>query len=297
MSIRLATPSGDDLGRVLAALSEWQDDQVPIQLHPGDLGWFARSGPASTAAALRTWSRGRELLALGLLDGAGLVRWTVAPSARADETLADQVAADLSEPERGVLGPGAAAVEAPQGTALHDRLLLTGWHTGEAWTPLRRDLAEPVEPAEASGVRVEVVAQTAVVADYTAVHRSAFASPGLSTQVWQTMAAGPAFREARSLVAYRDDGTPVAEVTVWSAGPGRPGLLEPMGVHAAHRGHGYGRAMCLAAAGALRDVGATSALVCTPSLNVGAVATYRAAGYRALPERLDRIRSVAGHVP
>ena len=72
--------------------------------------------------------------------------------------------------------------------------------------------------------------------------------------------------------------------------PGRPGLLEPMGVHAEHRGRGYGRAICLAAAAALRDLGASSALVCTPSANTSAVATYRAAGYEAEPERLDRVR-------
>lgn len=296
MSIRLTTPTADQLPRVLGALREWQDDRVPIQLHPGDLGWFARSGPQATAAALRTWSRGREILALGLLDGAGLVRWTVAPSARADEELADHVVADLAAPERGVLGDGPAAVEAPPGTALHDRLLLAGWHPGEAWTPLRRDLAPPVET---SGVRVEVLrgGQTDLVADYTAVHRSAFASPRLTPDVWGVLTAGPAYREARSLVAYSASGIPVAEVTVWSAGPGRPGLLEPMGVHAAHRGHGYGRAICLAAAGALRDLGASSALVCTPSANVGAVATYRAAGYHELPERLDRARTAAVHAP
>ncbi|NUT99230.1 MAG: GNAT family N-acetyltransferase, partial [Saccharothrix sp.] len=76
-----------------------------------------------------------------------------------------------------------------------------------------------------------------------------------------------------------------------SAGPGRPGLLEPMGVHRDHRGHGYGKAITVAAAAALRDMGSSSALVCTPSSNVGAVATYRSAGFEALPEVRDQIRS------
>ncbi len=80
----------------------------------------------------------------------------------------------------------------------------------------------------------------------------------------------------------------MAEVTVWSAGNGRPGLLEPMGVHAEHRGRGYGRQISLAAAAALRRLGSSSAMVCTPSANVGAVATYQAAGFRPGPERRYR---------
>ena len=53
----------------------------------------------------------------------------------------------------------------------------------------------------------------------------------------------------------------MAEVTVWSAGAGRPGLLEPMGVHADHRGHGYGAASRLAAAAHLQEMGSSSAMV------------------------------------
>lgn len=80
-------------------------------------------------------------------------------------------------------------------------------------------------------------------------------------------------------------------VTVWSAGPGKPGILEPMGVHDDHRGHGYGRAISVAAAAALREMGASSAMVCTPSDNTGAVATYVSAGFEPLPERLDSART------
>ncbi|MEV0501823.1 GNAT family N-acetyltransferase, partial [Streptomyces spectabilis] len=44
------------------------------------------------------------------------------------------------------------------------------------------------------------------------------------------------------------------------------------------------------AAAALRRLGSSSALVCTPSSNVGAVATYASAGFRELPEMRDRYR-------
>ena len=107
------------------------------------------------------------------------------------------------------------------------------------------------------------------------------------------MAESPAYADARCLVGFHGDSA-VAAVTVWSAGPGRPGLLEPMGVHRDHRGHGYGRSICLAAAGALREMGASSAVVCTPSANVGAVATYESAGFISLGPVRDFRRAVEG---
>ena len=51
------------------------------RLHPGDLGWFWRFGAEATAAAVRTWSRDGRILAVGLLDGPGLLRLTIAPDA------------------------------------------------------------------------------------------------------------------------------------------------------------------------------------------------------------------------
>ncbi|WP_433382138.1 GNAT family N-acetyltransferase [Streptosporangium sp. CA-115845] len=105
------------------------------------------------------------------------------------------------------------------------------------------------------------------------------------------MSAGPFYADARCLGAYDDQGGPAAVVTVWSAGPGKPGLVEPMGVHADHRGRGYGRAITIAGAAALREMGSSSVRVCTPSSNVGGVATYKAAGFEAMPKIGDRIRN------
>jgi GNAT superfamily N-acetyltransferase len=89
------------------------------------------------------------------------------------------------------------------------------------------------------------------------------------------------------MVGYDAQDTAVAAVTVWSAGQGRPGLLEPLGVHRDHRGHGYGTAISIAAASALRGMGASCATVATPTSNTGAVATYASAGFRCLPAVTD----------
>jgi ribosomal protein S18 acetylase RimI-like enzyme len=63
-----------------------------------------------------------------------------------------------------------------------------------------------------------------------------------------------------------------------------------MGVHRDHRGQGHGRAVTVAAAAALRDMGSCSALVATPSANVGAVGTYQAAGFEAVAAVHDHYR-------
>jgi ribosomal protein S18 acetylase RimI-like enzyme len=286
VAIELGTPDVGQLGDVVRALRDWQHDALPLQLHPGDVGWFWRFSAEATAAAVRTWSRGGQILAVGLLDGPELLRMTVAPQVRREEELARQVVADVSEPERGVLPAGRVSVETPDGTRVQDLLSEVGWSAGEPWTPLRRDLTEPVEETP---VRIEVVGPERA-SECTAVLRSAFGSTRLTDERWHAMAAGLPFTDARCLLAYDDAGGAVAEVTVWSAGPGKPGLIEPLGVHADHRGRGYGLAICVAAAAELRRLGSSSALVCTPSARAAAVATYRSAGFQQLPERLDRTR-------
>lgn len=286
----LDTPTPEGLGRVVAALGSWQSDAAPFQLHPGDLGWHLARGPKATAAALRTWSRDGEIVAVGFLDGPDLMRFTTAPEVRRSEAVALHVVADLHDPEQGALPAGEVFIEAPTDAVLHDHLQQAGWAWDELWTPLQRDLGDPVEP---SGLRIETV-DSDIAAAWCAVYRTAFPGSKFTAEHWSTMAQGIPFADARSLLGYDTEGTPVAIITVWSAGPGRPGIMEPVGVHQDHLGHGHGRAICIAAAAALQELGASSAMVATQSANVAAVATYAAAGYRKLPERRDQSRPAAG---
>ena len=282
----VAQPGVDELSEAVGALRDWQVEGSPMQLHPGDVGWNWVLGAEATAAMLRTWTRDGRLLAVGMLDSPELVRLTTAPSARHDEELARQLVADLADPERGVLPTGRVAVEAPSDALVLDLLSARGWKEDAPWTPLHRGLTEPVEDP---GLRIEVVGPEQAHVR-TAVHRSSFGSPRFTDERWRTMTGGLPYADARCLLAYDDRDNAVAAVTVWSAGSGRPGLLEPLGVHSDHRGHGHGRAISIAAAAALREMGSSSAMVCTPSSNVGAVATYQSAGYELLPERRDRYR-------
>lgn len=282
----LREPGVDGLSKVVSVLREWQYDGAPMQLHPGDLGWFWRFGAKATAAAVRTWSRDGQILAVGLLDRPELLRLTIARDAQQDEELARQLVEDMTDPERGVLIAKKVYVEAPAGALVQDLLFKDGWNTDEPWTPLRRDLTEPVKEP---GVRIEVIGPEQAHVR-TALQRASFDGSTFADERWHAMAAGSPYADARCLVAYDDQGNAVAAVTVWSAGPGKPGLLEPMGVHREHRGRGYGGAITVAAAAALQELGSSSAIVCTPSSNVGAVATYKSAGFRQLPEIRDLYR-------
>ena len=283
MPITLETASPDSLDEAAEALASWQDEGAPVQLHPGDLGWNWKLGPANLAAALRVWRRDGQITAVGLVEDAGLVRMGVAPSVDRDDAFARRLLADLTDPERRVLSADDASVEARSGTAFRRLLSESGWVADESWTPLSRDLTDTVGDC---GLKV-VVVDAATAQKRVEVQRAAFPNSTFTVERWHTMAGSSPYRRARCLVAYDSDDAAVAAVTVWSAGPGRPGLLEPLGVHQDHRGLGYGTAISLAAAAALQEMGASSATVCTPSSNSGAVATYASAGFRRLPPVTD----------
>ena len=194
-----------------------------------------------------------------------------------------QMHADMTRPKRGVLPAGNASIEARWDAAFQRLLADDGWRPGEPWTPLARDLTDPVEDC---GMQIEAIRPERAPVR-VAVQRAAFDKSTFTTERWHAMATGVPYADARCLVAYDDRGNAVAAATVWSAGQGKPGLLEPVGVHRDHRRHGYGKAITVAAAAALREMGSSSATVCTASSNAGAVATYRAAGFREHPHVPD----------
>jgi GNAT superfamily N-acetyltransferase len=259
-------PKAAALPGVLESLAFWQQDGAPFQLHPGDIGWHWRLGADATALATRVWAVAGEIVAVGLVDGPTLR--LALPSDGSGDALVDSIVADIEATDL-------ASVEAPRGSAIRSRLAEHGWTQGELWTPLVRDLSDPID---VEGLTVTVTDRL-TVDPRVSVHRAAFHGSAFSAELWRAMASGPAYGSARCVVGWDRSGTPVAGATVWSAGRGRPGLLEPLGVPPEHRGHGYGTAIALAAAAALRDLGASTALVGTPSSNTAGVATYVAAGF------------------
>ncbi|GAA3150698.1 hypothetical protein GCM10010530_82450 [Kribbella aluminosa] len=280
MAIELSTAGTDELGDVVAVLREWTREDVPLQLHPGDLGWFWRFGGERTAAATRVWRRDGEIVAVGMLDEPDWVRMAIAPDAQRDEELAERIAADVADPATGVLIEGKVYVETPMGALVQDLLFKDGWNADAPWVPVCRDLTGPVPDP---GARVDVIGAEEAH-ERTAVQRASFTGSTFTNERWFAMSDGLPYADARCLVLRNDIGESVAAATVWSAGAGRPGYIEPMGVHSLHRGRGYGTAMVLACARALQELGSSSIYTVTPATNVGAVATYQAAGLEPLEE-------------
>lgn len=164
--------------------------------------------------------------------------------------------------------------------------------------PLRHDLigAVEVEAVRGTGLQVSDVPHDEH-GSWGEVHWSAFKGTEYGalehariTDWLDTMRSGPLGERVTLLVGRDPAGANVAVAGAWTAGPGRPGLVEPLGVHADHRGKGYGVAICRAAALRLRELGCSSAAVATESSNRGAVATYVAAGFVAGDEVLDLCR-------
>ncbi|WP_310964823.1 GNAT family N-acetyltransferase [Nocardioides terrisoli] len=281
MAITLEVAEPNALDEIVEAVACWQHDGAPVQIHPGDLGWQWRLGAEELARSLRVWRRDGQVLAVGMADDA-VIRMALAPGVDHDAAFAARLVADLSEPARGARRVSG-TVEARFGAAFRELLRANGWIADEPWTPLCRDLTAPVEGC---GLRIEVVDEHRAP-DRVAVHRAVFPNTTFTLERWHTMAAAPPYRRARCLVAYDAHDAAVAIVTVWSAGRGRPGLLEPLGVHRDHRGRGHGTAIGLAAAAALQELGSSTATVCTPSANVAGVAAYVSAGFERLPDVTD----------
>lgn len=283
MGTFVETPGVDDLGHVVSTLREWQHDGALVQLHSGDIGWHWRFGFDAVRSALRVWRRNEQIFAIGFLDAPDLIRMAIAPGARGDDELLGGLIGDLEDPARGVLPAGAVYVEARCGEILADLFARSGWAPDQAWTPLSRSLSGQLSQI---AIRYEVIGADQASLR-TLVQRSAFPSSTFTDDKWNAMSTGPLYADARCLVAFNGANEPVAAVTVWSAGQGRPGLLEPMGVHSDHRGRGYGREICHAAMRTLQDLGSSSAVVCTRSANTAAIATYVSAGFTAQPEVCD----------
>src|SRR5258708_28235765 len=101
------------------------------------------------------------------------------------------------------------------GALVHDLLFEDGWNTDEPWTPLFRDLTEPVKDP---GVRIEVIGPEHAHL-FAEVIRSAFNSKTFTPELWHAMTAGSQYADARCLGADDDQGNLAAVVPVWSPRP------------------------------------------------------------------------------
>ncbi|WP_329155615.1 GNAT family N-acetyltransferase [Streptomyces anulatus] len=270
------SPAGT--GPALRALRAWTPPDAPAgSLHPGDVGWLLRRDDATvflwTAARTSEPSAADAAkaapVAVGFLDGP-VLRVTAAPDADLGALAAD--AEDLLVP----------------GNDATDGLPVPGWvpDTEEPW------LVFSWTPEPVSSRAVEVTESD--TADRALVHRAAFTGSTLTADHWHTMKKSPAGPLAVEALVRTPAGEPAAAATGWFGGVGRCGLLEPVGTHADHRGHGYGRDAVRGACAALADRGASAVAVLTPASNEAAVALYESAGFTVVRENHDWTRPGRG---
>ncbi|MEU5285203.1 GNAT family N-acetyltransferase [Streptomyces sp. NPDC020755] len=279
-----------DTGPALRALRAWTPPDAPSgSLHPGDVGWLlrlddatvylwtdkradARADPrtdartASQAEARSSSDAAKSApVAVGFLDGP-VLRVTAAPEADFGALAAD--AEDLLVP----------------GNDATDGLPVPGWEpdTEEPW------LVFSWSPGPVSSRAVQVTGSDAD--DRALVHRSAFEGSTFSVDHWRKMKESPAGHLAVETLVRTPAGDPAAAATGWFGGTGRCGLLEPVGTHPDHRGHGYGRDAVRGACAALVDRGASAVAVLTPAGNEAAAALYRSAGFTLVRENHDWTR-------
>ena len=132
-----------------------------------------------------------------------------------------------------------------------------------------RPLADPVEvPKLPDGYLLRHVGPGDVERRVD-VHRAAFHPSKVSVPAYLALRELPPYRADLDLVVQAPDGSFAAYALVWLDEENGVGELEPVGTHPAHQRLGLGRAVCLEAAGRLRELGAASAVV------------YSLAGYHA----------------
>jgi ribosomal protein S18 acetylase RimI-like enzyme len=273
---------GRDLaGEAIATLADWAPRWGCVtSLHAGDVGWHLRLDDANLDETIVVVRDRAEVVAVALVESSGL-RPTLRPDRWDDNDLAvtlGTLAASLAES----LGDHAMAYcDVPPQSALRAWLIAHGWELDpDPWAAMYRPLA--AVDAALGVALAESVATDGDVADRVDVQFSAFEHSTFTVQRWHQMAAGPGFRRDLDLLRRDADGVPVAGATAWTAGPGRVGILEPVGTHRDHVRQGHGRAVVLAAIGALARAGASGVSVQTPLSNDTAIHAYVRAGLQVV---------------
>ncbi|GAA2694915.1 MULTISPECIES: GNAT family N-acetyltransferase [Actinosynnema] len=120
------------------------------------------------------------------------------------------------------------------------------------------DLPTPELPA---GYRVRAVRGEEDVAARVAAHRAAWWPSRVTEESYRAVMGTWPYRPELDRVVEGPDGRFAATCLIWFDERNGVGELEPVGVDPGLRRRGLGRAVCLAALGALREAGGRSAVV------------------------------------
>jgi len=261
---------------MVAALQDWaRPDCYAAGFHVGDLGWHLRLDDDQVEGSILCVEDGAEIVATGIVEGSHSLYSAIKPGRLYDVQLAEA----LTELVDAAPSTHEIHVEAAPQSAFRSVLSGRGWLIDPAaWVVLYRNLtAADAVPADelASPLTSE-----SDIADRVVIQRSAFKGSTFTVRRWHQMAASPGYDAALDLIRRNEAGQAVAAATGWSAGPGKCGILEPVGTHADHIGAGHGRAVTSGVIAALAQAGASGVAVHTPASNLAAVTTYERCGMR-----------------
>lgn len=276
MPISISALGRGDAAGMIQALQGWSAPGCyAAGLHAGDLGWHLRLDDDQVDGSILCVEDGAEIVATGIIDGPDCVFPVIKPDRLYDVQLAETLA------EFVCAAPSEVYAEAAPQSAFRSVLSARGWVIDpDAWLVLYRGLT--AADGVALDEQVSPLASESDIADRVAVQRSAFEGSTFTVKRWQQMAAGPGYDVTLDLLRRNGRGEAVAAATGWSAGPGKCGILEPVGTSADHAGVGHGRAVSSAVMAALARAGASGVAVHTPASNVAAVTTYERCGMRRI---------------
>jgi ribosomal protein S18 acetylase RimI-like enzyme len=151
----------------------------------------------------------------------------------------------------------------------------------------------PTEPPQLPpGYAFDHVRGEADIDRRTAVQRAAFESEFMTEARARAVQASPTYRPELDLVIVAPDGDFAAFAQIWLDEANRTGVFEPVGVSAAHRRRGLGRALMNEGARRLGELGARVACVATGFDNAPARAMYQAAGFAELDRNYAWVRAI-----
>jgi len=282
--------------RLMQALCStcWSADWPAPLAHPGDLDWWSRDagdGGLALSERIQLWFAGEadasDLIAWawfnlpGDLDlmirpdrrGPELVRSIVEwATARAASVVNDglpveavQAFAPDSQPAV-VAGLRELQLEPVEGRTLaHFTRRFDGWQLPEISLP--------------AGFTLRTLASAADVEARVVCGRAAFPASRMTVEKYEAARRTTLYRPALDWLLIAPDGRVAAFALGWLDPVTLAVELEPVGVHPDFQRQGFGRAVCLAAIGAARSLGASQGLIYAEGNNPAALGLYASLGY------------------
>jgi ribosomal protein S18 acetylase RimI-like enzyme len=258
-----------------------------VKATAGDLHWWMYQHVDKLAEVrIALWEHGRRLVGWTWLWLPGALFSYVVPELRNAERYAEHL--DWFEAEAAAAGATELQVDVLDAHAdLRATVEARGYAlvVDESMEHMLRPLHDLSAPVAADGFELRPVRLPDDLEARVDVHRAAFAPSRVTPESYAQVAARPPYRAELDWVAVAPDGRHAAFCLVWLDDANGVAEMEPVGTHPDFRRRGLARAVCLAALGEARRLGAREGLVYAVT-GSPAVALYEGLGFRSRARHL-----------